>query len=289
MLDYRLPIVLCLLSMIGLITIVILFGGKLIDKVFVLARILAVYLSKYFKYKWSLLIAEILFFIFIGFLAYIYLSSISRYIKIILSFTLFFIIVFSDLTIIIRKNNSKSFSIVQVSKNIIKKVGNILINLRLFKNFLFLFIINTIRQIFKQLFSLYIVLLVLCVMFKIITIPNLPDSAYFYLFLLIPVTANTWIYFVYGKDRPRNSEDANMRRIICYIIIFILLFIDSRTKLLEFTVYGKINTTANLLVSGVVTVLFIGIDRILKIIVDDYDRFKEKQIQLREEENHAIL
>lgn len=181
--------------------------------------------------------------------------------------------------LISRRNISNYWSIVKIFKTIIYKTENCYLVKKtfvLYKQPVIQYTIKVCKQIINQFFSLNIILIVLYIIFTIVKTPNIPDEIYFYIFLSIPVIANTWIYFVYGKGKPRNSEDESVRRIICYIIIIILLFSDSRTKFLEFTAHGKVNTTTNVLVSGVVTVLFIGMDRILKVIIEDYDKFKKQ-------------
>lgn len=262
--KYLFVIIIYLFSLAILALVMKQFFGKIIDRMMDCSKTIAKYFAKYIKSKRSIFIVELTFFL-ITLLAASVSFIVNNSLKIItMIFYIFTIFILAELISILKGRDESYSSLIDKLFGIYEKYKN-------------LYIINRIVLMLKQVYSLYFMFVVLSVIFEITVIRDLPIDIYFYLFVTLPIIANIWIYFIYGKQK-RNSLDVDMRRLICYFLLFIILFVDVRAKFFDYVDDGKISTTSYTLLVSINSVLFLGIDRFLKIITDDYDRFYSKGV-----------
>ncbi|ATW24472.1 hypothetical protein [Candidatus Formimonas warabiya] len=257
--EYLLIIIIYMFSVAILALVMKIFFGKIIDKMMELSKMIATFLSNHIKNKRSVYIIEIIFFLLSVVNVYISFRVNTNLKMIVLIISVFIIFIFGELIFILR-NREESFS------SIIDKLFAI------YKKYKNLYSVKRLVLLFKQGYSLYFMFIVLVVIFQIAVIPDLPAVFYFYLFFTLPIAVNIWIYFVYGRKK-RNTLDIDMRRVICYITVFIILFCDGRAKFFDYIDDGVLSTSVSTLMVSIDTVLFLGIDRFLKIIIDDFERY----------------
>jgi hypothetical protein len=236
--------------------------GKIVDLLTYISQKVARYIITFMKDRISVFIIESLYVVLTICLFFIYFHSGSLLKTITIFLYLFFIFVQAEIISAIKENGKKVFSIFD---KIIKFKEQYKDN----------YYFNRFVILTRQFYSLYFMLIVLLVFFSLSMLPNWPMGFYFGLFFSIPIIANVWIYLVYGKQK-RTLLDMDARRLICYIILFIVVFIDARIKFFDFADDGKINTDVTAIVINISSVLFLGIDRFFKIIFDDFTRNNKK-------------
>jgi hypothetical protein len=101
---------------------------------------------------------------------------------------------------------------------------------------------------------------------------QLPYQTYYFVMVSIPVSLVSWIYLT-STDKTEQS----VRRILVYALVLILVFMKSFT---DFQILMEVNNrnpfTEYMMV--LLLAIFIGIDRLIKSIIDDYRDFtKEKK------------
>ena len=132
-----------------------------------------------------------------------------------------------------------------------------------------IYLLNLLPRIIEEFPSLIFLFASLLFAYTLFITLKWPDFCYFVFFLLFPFFSNSWVYFTY-KMKFRTESSINIRRIMMYIIMVIFAMGDSYSKFLEYfeiTKPGVINFWTNISI-----VLFIGIERLLKSISDDYYR-----------------
>jgi hypothetical protein len=89
--------------------------------------------------------------------------------------------------------------------------------------------------------------------------------------LTLPLTLASWIYF-----STFNTEEQNIRRIIGYLLLLIITISKSFSDF-KIVIGLEVADSANDYIMFLILTVFTAIDRLLKSIVDDYTKFKEKR------------
>ncbi|MHB0832591.1 hypothetical protein [Bacillus licheniformis] len=114
--------------------------------------------------------------------------------------------------------------------------------------------------------------LILILTLTFLTEVNSIPYSIFYLFLLtLPLTLASWIYF-----STFNTEEQNIRRIIGYLLLLIITISKSFSDF-KIVIGLEVADSANDYIMFLILTVFTAIDRLLKSIVDDYTKFKEKR------------
>lgn len=123
-----------------------------------------------------------------------------------------------------------------------------------------------------------IIILFLAYEFTIIIFTQLewPISIQYIAFISLPIYLNIWIYFS-TSFKLNKDEIVNLKRIIVYFFLSVYVLFDCYSKFYSIIVY---NNSPKLdlenLFLYITSVTFIGLERVIKSIIDDYKNFRVK-------------
>ena len=237
-----------------------------------------------YRWKYSVVILELLFFtspiVFIIFVKN-YLFNIQNYfldiIFNLLLFIKFILISMIYLTIAAIVGNLKESGEEQIS---------------IFDNFFHYFKEKGIKENYftnrlKILGLQFVSILILCAFiintFVIILIFEWPLYIIFWGFISVPIYLTIWIYIKFDRTNPKfafcdKKEVINVKRILCYIILVALTFVDVYNQFLsEFNMKNIVNDEKIFFYLYGIT--FISCERLLKAFYEDKEVYKQNRIK----------
>jgi hypothetical protein len=139
---------------------------------------------------------------------------------------------------------------------------------------------NRFILIIQQLFSTYWLFIALVVSISFFTSFTWSDRNYYYLFLLLPFYTSIWVYFSFKiKKSIYNDYDVIfMRRLLVYLAIICYAIYESYSRFNDFLLDIPTTIDVNDLFLYVASFIFIAMDRMLKELVNDYER-KRKELE----------
>lgn len=234
---------------------------------------LGVYLGKRLKAKYWLYVLELLFFILIVVFLVLCFNSItftdSQSVITFLYFIIFIVL------ILIETSTYREF---RVRNNISKSDGIVgwIIQRTIWESYIAKRLLLFVEQLMHTFYLIIPLYLSLIFMVKL----EWAEQHYFISLLFLPIYSNFWVYLkpiwkkYYFKMTFNIYEDIFMRRIIIYFLIIIYAIYE---------IYGKYNQyisnldkpTFEYLFIYAAVILYIAIDRLLKEIVSDLDKYKK--------------
>ncbi|MBV4427346.1 hypothetical protein [Clostridium tyrobutyricum] len=172
-----------------------------------------------------------------------------------------FLFIWGSITFYIRKERKNTFSLID---NIANKIN--------INNYF----INRINLLFKQGSSMMILIVVFEFTILAFTELEWPMFLQYIAFLVLPIYLNIWIYLTH-KLKLKDDYTINIRRIIVYILLVVYVLGDSYYKFYSILYY---NTSPKLDLSNlfvyIASVFFIALERVIKLIIDDFKSFKKR-------------
>lgn len=155
----------------------------------------------------------------------------------------------------LRKTSTEFFSIVDwVRKNINPKG----------------YIASRLYLVFEQMQGLLTIMAALVLTYSFLYL-HWPLPVYYLAFLALPVYMNAWIYFTWKLKFNDNDVIINIRRIISYSLLAMLLLHIYFLKFINTSLDADVESKYFILVGG--GVIFTAIDRVAKTILDDYRNY----------------
>lgn len=211
-----------------------------------------------FKSKYRMLIEELIFSLSV--LMFAYLIALNKIFVILIFPFAFYCMIVGSIMATFKKQNIYYVSIFEWFINLFNKHKE-------------KYLVNRISVFLKELFAAYILLVAILLSYILFLALKWPEEWYFILFLIFPFYSNFWVYFTY-KIKLRDEMQINIRRIIMYLAVIIIVLIDAYQKYLTFFKIAEQNFTYFWL--NTCAVLFIGIERLLKALSDDYWKYKKQ-------------
>lgn len=137
------------------------------------------------------------------------------------------------------------------------------------------YIINRVSLLFERTFlvmTFFIVFLYVMAEIFVQYGNDTPIQAMYLFFLMIPIFLVLVIYI-----KPKDEADQNIRRIISYLLLFIILIINTYQEFKGVVEVSNINEFYSFF-TYIVLGVFAGVDNCIKSIMDDYKLFKNKRI-----------
>ncbi|WP_347553252.1 hypothetical protein ABFG93_22960 (plasmid) [Pseudalkalibacillus hwajinpoensis] len=132
------------------------------------------------------------------------------------------------------------------------------------------YIIRKISLVFLQLPSLFNLVVFFLFIFQLVPLLRLNLSGYYTIFTILPIGLIIWVYMAF-----RDKESMEMRKIVVYILLVFLAIKGTFNKFLVVTDSPPTNSFEDYFVYIIITI-YLAIERLLKVILDDYERHKNK-------------
>ncbi|MCF8011871.1 MAG: hypothetical protein K9L17_08975 [Clostridiales bacterium] len=245
-------------------SLLIFMAKKVIDRIFNLSDKIGNFLTQKLsarlkKNRWNRACLEILFLIATLLLMFI---SFTQFRYIALVFYAILVLILGSLIKYIREESPDSLSILQLLSNKVNK-----------KNYF----INRLILMLEQCDSILLLIGAIVVTLSFIIQLKWPNSVYYGAVLVVPLYVNMWIYFTLRLKFRKEQSIVNIRRLIAYLSLLVLVVMDSYMKFyyyfFEKEHYKKDGTFFLLYIASII---FIAIDRFLKALIEDYKKFKEQ-------------
>lgn len=133
------------------------------------------------------------------------------------------------------------------------------------------YIIRKISLVFLQLPSLFKLVIFFLFIFQLVPLLRLNLSGYYTIFTILPIGLIIWVYMAF-----RDKESMEMRKIFVYIFLVFLAIKATFNKLLVVTDSPPTNSYEDYFVYIIITI-YVAIERLLKVIFDDYERHKKDE------------
>ncbi len=149
------------------------------------------------------------------------------------------------------------------------------------------YLVRRILLLIEHLVHTYYLFIPLYISLLIMSKLNWSEKDYFYSLLFLPLYSNAWVYIKFNfKSVKFNSyEVIFMRRSIIYIFIIVYSILDSYGKFTQVLSNSSKNLSFEYVFVYSAVVIYIAIDRLLKELVSDIDKYtKEKKEKEREKE-----
>ncbi|RPK29529.1 hypothetical protein [Paenibacillus xylanexedens] len=223
--------------------------------------------SKYWIYFFEILfLSTIVTFAIIG----LYLVSFSEY-------PFIFVIVLFIFTILIIIETS-AYNEFRNKNNISKTSGIIgwIVHRAVWKSYIAKRILLFIEQLAHTFYLIVPFYLSLLIMSEL----TWSDQDYFYILLFLPIYANIWVYLRFSRKMYivnfNSYETLFMRRLIIYTLIIGYSIMESYNKFSHYLSNKNILSFEYLFVYSAV-IVYIAVDRLLKEIVSDVEKFKKEK------------
>ena len=138
------------------------------------------------------------------------------------------------------------------------------------------YIASRVYLVFEQMQGVLTIMAALVLTYSFLRL-HWPMPVYYLALLALPVYMNAWIYFTWKLKFKENDIVINIRRIISYSLLAILLLHIYFLKFINAALETDVESKYFLLLGG--GVIFSAIDRVAKTILDDYRNYiknKEK-------------
>ncbi|MEK5407681.1 hypothetical protein MKX36_17300 [Paenibacillus sp. FSL W8-0439] len=117
------------------------------------------------------------------------------------------------------------------------------------------------------------------------------DQDYFYSLLFLPIYANAWVYLRFSKKMYivnfNSYETLFMRRLIIYTLIIGYSIMESYSKFSQYLSNKNILSFEYLFVYSAV-IVYIAVDRLLKEIVSDVEKFKKEKSETEKLQKEVV-
>lgn len=129
------------------------------------------------------------------------------------------------------------------------------------------YIVSRVHLIFEQMQGILTIMAALALTYSFVRL-HWPLHIYYLAFLALPVYMNAWIYFTWRLNFNNNDVVINIRRIISYSLLAMLLLHIYFLKFINANFDMDMERKYFILLGG--SVIFTAIERVLKAILDDY-------------------
>lgn len=173
------------------------------------------------------------------------------------------IIIIALIVMYIKKEHTDMFSLLD---HILDKINT--------KNYL----VNRLGYLFKQTYSIIVLFLISYITFFIFTQLEWIPAIYYIGFISFPIYLNIWIYVSY-KLKLENKDTISVRRFIVYSLLVIYIMGDCYSKFYSLLFYNtapKVDIIS--LFFYMLASIFIAIERLIKVVINDYAHFKTSML-----------
>lgn len=152
------------------------------------------------------------------------------------------------------------------------------------------YIAKRISLFFEQLVHTFYLIVPIYISLLIMSKLKWSDQDYFYSLLFLPIYANLWVYLKLSKQYLvtfNSYKTLFMRRLIIYILIIGYSIMESYGKFSQFLTNKNILSFEYLFVYSAV-IVYIAVDRLLKEVVSDLEKFKKEKSEKEKLEEEVI-
>lgn len=141
------------------------------------------------------------------------------------------------------------------------------------------YIAKRISLFIEQLVHIFYLIVPIYISLLIMSKLRWSDQDYFYSLLFLPIYANAWVYIKFSKEnlvKFNSYEILFMRRLIIYTLIIGYSIMESYGKFSQYLTNKNVLSFEYLFVYSAV-IVYIAVDRLLKEIVSDVEKFKREK------------
>lgn len=138
------------------------------------------------------------------------------------------------------------------------------------------YVFSRLFLLIRELITFFTPMTFITIFLIMLTYFEWPLWVYFFQYLVFPIILNVWVYFLYLKKSKGTTERANIRRTISYLLALSFSIIEGYSRFCSLHGIPFPISYDNFTFFSISSLIFIALDRLLKAVTEDYEKFQAK-------------